>query len=192
MQRTKTCDRCGNTFPATTEHFGENLRHLDRLQPHGRTCHTAVLALCVGVLIWMGTAACARWAPTPPPPPPPPAILASSLVDTYWRLEQVSYQGKNVAFGAAGPIHLLFDRNGGMTLYSGPCGRGTYAVTYLGETRYELANASYPDLTCRGSPRDHLYATVDALEATGAYEVDNEHLLLRGADAELYLAIDTP
>lgn len=44
MQRTKTCNRCGKTFPATLEHFGENLRNLDRLQPHCRTCRTAVLA----------------------------------------------------------------------------------------------------------------------------------------------------
>lgn len=43
MQRTKTCDRCGNSFPATTEHFGENLRKLDRLQPHCRTCRASVL-----------------------------------------------------------------------------------------------------------------------------------------------------
>lgn len=44
MQRTKTCARCGENKPATLEYFGENLRHLDRLQPHCRTCHAAVLA----------------------------------------------------------------------------------------------------------------------------------------------------
>lgn len=44
MQRTKTCNRCGQTFPATLEYFGENLRNLDHLQPHCRTCRASMLA----------------------------------------------------------------------------------------------------------------------------------------------------
>lgn len=36
--RLKTCTRCNQTYPATTQHFGDNLRTLDHLHPYCRDC----------------------------------------------------------------------------------------------------------------------------------------------------------
>ena len=127
-----------------------------------------------------------------PTQPPPPAVLASSLVDTHWRLEQAFYQGQALTFNAAGPIHLTFGRAGGLEVSSRSCGRGDYVVAYLGGSRYQLASPSFLELTCRDRSRAQLYAVVDALEGTGAYAVQAGELILRGPDAELRLGIEKP
>lgn len=36
--RTKSCHRCHQTFPATTEFFADNFRNLDQLMNHCRKC----------------------------------------------------------------------------------------------------------------------------------------------------------
>jgi hypothetical protein len=38
MPHTKTCTRCGETFPATSQYFSDNLLYRDHFQPHCRKC----------------------------------------------------------------------------------------------------------------------------------------------------------
>jgi heat shock protein HslJ len=123
---------------------------------------------------------------------PPASVAASPLVDTHWRLEQASYNGQAVTFAAAGPIYLTFAHGGSLEVSARACGQGQYEVAYRGGTRYQLANPAFPDLTCRDPARAQLYAVVDALEVTAAYELQGEQLILRGPDSELHLSMDKP
>ena len=42
MSPTKTCERCGTTYPASETYFDLNLRYKDRLKPYCRRCSPAV------------------------------------------------------------------------------------------------------------------------------------------------------
>lgn len=159
---------------------------------HGWNWQRHALHFWVALLVLVGAVACIapEHKTMAPPQPPPPEIINSPLVDTTWRLEQVSYQGRSLVFGAAGPIHLIFDRLGGLEIRSWSCGSGDYVVAYLGGPRYQLANPTFLEIDCRGPSWTQFNAVVDALEATGQYELDDEQLVLRGVEAELRLVID--
>jgi hypothetical protein len=44
MTRTKVCERCGHSYPATFAYFGDNGRYSDGLALHCRACRTALAA----------------------------------------------------------------------------------------------------------------------------------------------------
>ena len=150
------------------------------------------LSLLVGLLAALGAAACIppEHMTMAPLQPPPPAILDLTLIDTQWRLDQVSHRGQMVAFDATGLVHLVFDRTGGLEIHGQACGSGTYAVAYLGGPRYQLANPTFLGIECSGAAWMQFNAVVDALEATSGYDLSDAELVLRGAAAELRLVKD--
>lgn len=182
--------------------------------------HKHTLFHClIGGLVTVSLAACV-W-PSPPmgqPVSPPPEILNSPLMDSRWRVEEVTLHGEPVTFDLFRPVYIIFYREGTLRIYSEHCGSGRYAITYQDEQHHRIGEGEGPPEDCGalfmsddptvsctelvGSDDDPLACAQAinaqlgdvnrALIATNAYELRDDALILRGEDAEMRLVLDNP
>lgn len=127
------------------------------------------------------------------PVPLPDTFIGENvaLVENTWRLVQITHRGEVIEFEAIAPITFSFGREGYFGFRTTDCNAVGYEVVTKSEQRYRLIPRSSTAIYCGELGQSQIERVSEAVEATNAYKIQGNQLLLTGNNVQLLLEIDT-
>lgn len=118
----------------------------------------------------------------------PNAALVEPLWRNRWQIQEIVRDGQEVAFDALDPVTVTFHVDGTFLVHA--CNAFGWHMVPVDKQRYLLIGGDSTAMGCGEVGDAQEYQIATAVEATRAYELQDDQLVLFGEDVRIVLAVE--